>query len=107
MAQVLNLQIDQGASFSTSFQALEANGSPMDFTSASANAQIRKHSAANTSVSITVTLGSNGNITLTLAANAVANLVGGNYLYDVLVTKPSGTIRVREGHAFINPSITR
>lgn len=108
MAQKVNLVIDQGTSFSTSFTVNDDSGDPVDFTGYTANSQMRKHYTSSNSTSFTVTANSSGIVTLSLTANVTSNLTAGRYVYDVeVVSNTSVTSRIVEGIATVTPQVTR
>ena len=108
MAQKVNLIVDQGTTFSTSFTVNDDNGDPIDFTGYTGNSQIRKHYTSSNSVSFTVTANSSGAVTLSLTSNATSNLVAGRYVYDVeMVSGGNVTSRIVEGVVTVTPQVTR
>lgn len=108
MAQKVNLIVDQGTTFSTSFTVNDDNGDPIDFTGYTGNSQIRKHYTSSNSVSFTVSANSSGVVTLTLNSNSTSNLVAGRYVYDVeMVSGGNVTSRIVEGVVTVTPQVTR
>ena len=108
MAQKLNLIIDQGTSFFTSFTVNDDGGSPINFTGYSGSSQMRKHYSSSNSTSFTVTANSTGGVSLALTSNVTANLVAGRYVYDVEMTAPANTTsRIVEGIVTVTPQVTR
>lgn len=107
MSTKANIDIDQGASFTTEILLTDEAGNPLDLSAYTANAQIRKTYSSLTAVSFTTTL-SNGQVELSLSANATGNLEAGRYVYDVVVHDGSNTItRVVEGIVTVNPQVTK
>lgn len=108
MATKSNLLIDQGSTFSTIINLTDENGSPIDLSSYTGAAQMRKHYSSSNSVSFTVELTSEGRVTLSLTANQTADIVSGRYVYDVEVTDATGIIsRIVEGIVTVTPNVTR
>ena len=109
MAQIINLEIDQGTTFSTPIKLNEPDGTPIDLSTYTGAAQLRKHYGAANSVSMIVALGgNNGIVTLSLPASSSTSMQPGRYVYDVVLTSNTGAAsRVVEGSAFVNPSVTR
>ena len=109
-SQIVNLVIDQGASYSTVIELEDDNGNPLILTGYTGNSEIRHHySSTNASASFTVNVIANtGQVTLGLTANATANLYGpARYVYDVFLTDPDGIVtRVVEGQITVTPSVT-
>lgn len=108
MAQKVNLVIDQGTTFSTTFDIKDDAGAPLDLSTYTASAQIRKHYTSTNAVSFTVTANSSGVISLSLNSNATSNLTAGRYVYDVELVAPGNTTsRIVEGIVTLTPQVTR
>lgn len=109
MAIKANIIVDQGSTYSTSLDLTDDNGNPLDLTTFTAAAQMRKHYTSSNAVSFVVTTGGNtGILTLALSANSTANITAGRYLYDVELTDSENNVtRVVEGIVTLNPNITR
>lgn len=108
MAQKLNLIIDQGSTFSTSFTVNDDAGTPIDFTGYTGHAQMRKHYTSTNAVSFQVSANSTGSVSLSLSANVTNSLEAGRYVYDVELIAPANTTsRVVEGIVTVTPQVTR
>jgi len=108
MAQKANLIIDQGSDFSTTLDITDEEGSPIDLSTYTAAAQIRKHYTSLTKTDFTVSTTASGIVTLFLSANTSNELESGRYVYDVELTANTGSItRIVEGIVTITPSVTR
>lgn len=108
MAAKVNIVIDQGATFTTSYTILNDSDQPIDFTTYTAESQMRKTYTSSNAYSFTVGLHSNGQIDLSMTANTTASIVAGRYLYDVEVRDLSGVVsRLVEGIVTVTPNITR
>ena len=108
MAARANIIFDQGTTFNTSITLNDTNGNPIDLSTYTVNAQIRKNYTSSNSVSFTTSANSSGIISLSLDANTSANLSSGRYVYDVLVTSnTAATTRVIEGQVTVSPSVSR
>lgn len=108
MAQKVNLVIDQGSTFNTTFDIKDDAGAAIDFTGYTGSAQIRKHYTSSNAVNFTVSANSSGVIILSLSSNATSNLSAGRYVYDVEMTAPGNTIsRIVEGIVTITPQVTK
>lgn len=100
--------MDQGTTFSTSFTFLDSNNDPIDFTTYTANSQMRKSPTSSTAYTFTVGLNSNGVITLAMNTATTSSIAAGRYLYDVEVQDSSNTrSRLVEGIVTVTPEITR
>ena len=108
MAQKVNIVVDQGTTFSTSFTFTDDADNPIDFTSYTAASQMRKSYSSSTSYSFDVGLTSSGIITLGMSANTTTQITAGRYLYDLEVTDINGVrSRLVEGIVTVTPEITR
>jgi hypothetical protein len=109
MAQIQNIYIDQGTTFSLSLMVNDQNGDPKDLTDYTAAAQMRKSYYTNTSVSFTaeITLPEDGEVTISLTAVQTSAIKAGRYVYDIEITGEGETLRVLEGIVVINPEVTK
>jgi len=108
MAQKVNVVIDQGTTFSTSYTFTNDNDDPIDFSTYTGASQMRKSYSSTTSHAFTVSLGTNGIITLGMSANTTSAITAGRYLYDLEVTDSTGVrSRLVEGIVTVTPEITR
>jgi hypothetical protein len=108
MAQKVNIVIDQGTTFTTSFNFTNDNDDPIDFSTFTAASQMRKSYSSTTFHAFTVGLSSNGVITLGMSANTTSAITAGRYLYDLEVTDSTGVkSRLVEGIVTVTPEITR
>lgn len=110
MAAYSELTLEQGATFSTTINVEDTQGTAVNLAGYSASSQIRKsyYSTTANSFTATITNNANGEITLSMTAANTANLNAGRYLYDLLITAPNSTkTRVVEGIIVVLPSVTR
>lgn len=108
MAQKVNIVIDQGATFNTSYTFTDENDDPIDFSAYTGAAQMRKTYTSSTSYAFSVSLGTVGNITLSMNAATTSSIAAGRYMYDLEVTDISGvTSRLVEGIVTVTPQVTR
>jgi hypothetical protein len=110
MAIYANLSIDQGTSYSTFITVSDAAGQIVDLTSYTTSGQIRKTYSSSTFTAFTasITNATGGEIKISLTAAQTAALKPGRYVYDVIVTSPTGDVsRVVEGQVDINAYVTR
>ena len=103
-----NINIDQGASFTAQLQLDDPNGNPIDISTYTIAAQLRKNYASINSVSFTASGNSSGTIVLSMTANTTSSIAYGRYVYDIRLTDGSGAVvRVMEGQVTVNPGVTR
>jgi hypothetical protein len=109
MAIKANLQIDQGADFSTEIDVLDDNGDVVNLTGYSGAAQMRKHYTSSTSTNFTVVVNAlAGTVTLSMNAVTSANVTPGRYVYDCELTSSSNVVsRLVEGIVTVTPQVTR
>jgi hypothetical protein len=109
MAQVQNLYIDQGTTFSLSIIVSDQNGDPKDLSDYTAAAQMRKSYYTNTAIDFTadVTLPDDGEVTISLTATETSAIKAGRYVYDIEISSSEETVRVLEGIVVVNPEVTK
>ena len=110
MANVSNLAIDQGTTFSVTITVTDDTGSARDLTNHTARSQMRRsyYTSANTAFTTNVSRAVAGTITLDLTNNQTSALKAGRYVYDVeLVSNTSTVERIVEGIVTIYPEATK
>lgn len=110
MAQVANILIDQGTTFSTVVAVTLDNGLARDLTGYTFRSQMRKSYYTNTYTAFTCasTTPTNGEITLSLTAAQTTALKAGRYLYDLEIVSPASIVeRIVEGIITISPEVTK
>lgn len=110
MATIANLQIDQGADFTTTVNLDNTDGTNFDLTGYTVKCQMAKTYASATKTSITATISNAtaGEISLNLTNSQTTALSAGRFVYDVEITQTSGGIRTRviEGQITVYPQVT-
>jgi hypothetical protein len=108
MATKVNIVLDQGTTFNTTFSFSDDNDVPIDFTTYTANSQMRKSYTSSTSYPFIVSLSNNGVVTLSMNAATSSTITAGRYLYDLEVQDTNGNrSRLVEGIVTVTPEITR
>ena len=109
MAQIQNIFIDQGTTFSLSLAVNDQNGDLKDLTGYTVAAQMRKSYYTNTAINFTaaVSLPLDGEVTISLTAVQTSAIKAGRYVYDIEITGDGETLRVLEGIVVINPEVTK
>ena len=110
MASKVNIVMDQGATFNTTYTFFDQSNSAIDFTTYTAASQMRKSYQSSTAYAFTASVydASNGKIRLQLTDTASAAIPAGRWLYDVEITSSGGTkTRVVEGIVTVNAQITQ
>jgi hypothetical protein len=108
MAQKNDIVIDQGTTFSTIVNLVDAANNPINLTGFTAVAQMKKWYTSLTYTPFTTSINATaGSITLSLTANVTSNIIHGEYVYDVDVIDISNNVtRVVEGIATVTPGVT-
>jgi hypothetical protein len=109
MAQVQNIFIDQGTTFSFPLGVGDQNGDPKDLTAYTAAAQMRKSYYTNTAIDFTAEITSplDGEVTISMTAEQTHAIRAGRYVYDIEITSVDETLRVLEGIVVVSPGVTR
>jgi hypothetical protein len=109
MAQIQNIYIDQGTTFSLSLAVNDQNGDLKDLTDYTAAAQMRRSYYTNTAINFTaeISLPEEGEVTISLTAVQTSAIKAGRYVYDIEITGEGETLRVLEGIVVINPEVTK
>jgi len=111
-AGVYNIKADQGSTFSFTF-TVKTNGVVWDLSSYSARMQVRASAQSTTKVldlvsTTNISLTSLGVVTITVNATNMANVVSGNYVYDIEIESGSGIVtRLLQGKFVVTPEVTR
>ena len=108
MAAKVNIVIDQGTTFNTTYTIHNSIDEPIDFTGYTANSQIRKAYSSSNAYAFDVTLSNTGLVILSMSAATTGNIVAGRYVYDVEVQDLSNVrSRIVEGIVTVTPQVTR
>ncbi len=108
MATKLNLFIDQGTDFATTIEVADEEGVPINLSTYTGRAQMRKHYTSTAYNSFTVSGNANGVITVSMNAATTANIAGGRYVWDLEMVATGNVVsRIVEGIVTINPEVTR
>ena len=104
----VNITIEQGADFVSSFTITNASGSVYSLAGASAVAKIKKFPESTTSYSFSTTITvATGVIALAMTDTVTSTITPGRYFYDILVTNGSGLkTRVIEGMVLVTAGIS-
>jgi hypothetical protein len=111
---VANLQINQGADFSQTFNLANTQGdTSFNLTGYSISAALKKHAAAASSTATyftaTIENATNGTISLALTDSQTSSLKAGRHVYDVVITNgsyPYIKTRVIEGSVLVREGVT-
>ncbi len=105
----VNLVIDKGAHFDTSFYITNQDGTPLDMSGYTGEATMKKSYSATTKVPFTLSFVDRtlGHVQIALTSSESDALNRRRYVYDILLTSPNGyKTRVIEGLAEVNPGVS-
>jgi len=105
----VNIQIEQGANFSSTFDVKKQDNSPLDLSGFSFSAKMRKHTGAAGSIGFAATHGStptDGQLTLSMTSTQTGIITSGRYEYDVLITNNFSGVKTKifTGQVLVNPT---
>lgn len=110
MAAYSELFVEQYADFSTTVNVENSEGDAINLSGYTAASQIRKsyYSSTANNFTATITGTANGEVTIAMTSANTANMSPGRYLYDLVITSPTGVkTRVVEGIVTILPGVTQ
>ncbi len=115
MAEIYELNINQGSNLSLEIALKNSNGTPLNLTGYTARMQLRaSYTAPDFIVELTTENGRLvinallGTITMLLSASTTAAIVAKNYVYDLETVSATGFVtRVLQGEAIVSPEVTR
>lgn len=105
----VNITIEQGTDFSSSFTITNVDGSAYNLLNTSAVAKLKKFPDSSTSYSFTTTITtSSSRIDLKMANSVTSTIPAGRYYYDILLTNSVSGLKTRviEGMAFVSAAIS-
>lgn len=109
-ARVVNLVLEQGADFTSSFSLANSNGSPLNMVGYSGISSIRKHPSSSTAFPLTLSFPDRlqGIVQISMGYTATAAIEGGRYVYDVILISPNDyRTRVVQGNILVTPGVTK
>lgn len=114
---IVNLKINQGATFRYQFTWQNTRGHPIDLTGFTASMQIRPDSTALSTTVLTelttvnggIVLGNKlGTVSLYIASSVTTELLFSKSAYDIRLTSPSGDVfRLVSGAVSVSLEVTR
>lgn len=110
MALKANIVIDQGASFETTIDVTDEDGTVVNLTGYTGAAQMRKHYTSSAQTAFTVAISSAaGQVTLSMNSATTNSISAGRYVYDLELTETatSTVTRLVEGIVTVTPGVTR
>lgn len=109
MSQILNLNIDQGTTFTQDIVYRDNSKNPVNISGYEVRGKLRRsyYSANSISLTCSITNAANGAVTISLPSETTSNLVYGRYLYDVEIFNGNVVYRISQGIVTIDPEVTR
>jgi hypothetical protein len=104
----ININIERGADFETSFNVTNPDNSTVSLVGYSAAAKIKKFASSESFKSFSISIiAATGKIIVSMANTVTSDLDSGRYYYDVIITSQSGKkTKVVEGMALVSDTIT-
>lgn len=108
-AKVINLVIEQKSDFQATITIYNENGSRLNLYNYTATSLIKKSPYSSVSYPFTVSFPNraDGQIMLSMGKTETSALEGGRYVYDVVITSPTGySTRVIQGSVLVSPGVS-
>jgi len=105
----VNITIEQGADFASTFTITNSDGTVYNLLNSSATAKLKKFPESKTSYSFSTSIiVSTGKITISMANDVTSTIPSGRYYYDILLTNNTSGLKTRviEGMAFVSAAIS-
>jgi hypothetical protein len=109
-ARVVNLVLEQGVDFTSSFSLANSNGSPLNLVGYSGISSIRKHPSASTAFPLVLSFPDRlqGIVQVSMGYTSTAAIEAGRYVYDVVLISPNDyRTRVVQGNVLVTPGVTK
>ena len=112
VAYGVNLTINTGADFNSTFKILEVDRSDFDLTGYNGSSQMRKRASvgSTTIAAATFTVGftstTEGEFKISLGSTETRSLKNGRYVYDILVGSASTVYRIVEGNILVQTGVS-
>lgn len=109
MAKVLNLKVDQAATFSKQLTALDSSNNVINLTDSEITSNIKKLFVSYVAYQFDVTIDDavNGLFTISLTAENSANIPAYRHVFDIVVKDNQGvSTRIFEGNINVTPAVT-
>lgn len=105
----VNISIEQGADFASTFTITNSDGSVYNLLNTSATAKLKKFPESETSYSFSTSITvSTGKITLSMANTVTSTIPSGRYYYDILLTNNVSGLKTRviQGMALVSAAVS-
>jgi hypothetical protein len=108
-AKQINLVLEQGTDFESTFTIYNENGTRLNLTNYTGLSLIKKSPYSSVSYPFTLTFPNrlNGQVRVSMAKIDTSAIEGGRYVYDVVLTSPNNTTRrVVQGSVLVIPGVS-
>lgn len=105
----VNITIEQGADFASTFTITNSDGTVYNLLNNSAIAKLKKFPESETSYSFSTSITvSTGQVTISMTDDITSSIAAGRYYYDILLTNNVTGLKTRviEGMAFVSAAIS-
>lgn len=108
-AKQINLVIEQGTDFESTFTIYNENGTRLNLTGYVGVSLVKKSTSSSNSFPFTVSFPNrlNGQVKVVMPKTITSTMEGGRYIYDVVLTSPNNyTRRVVQGSVLVTPGVS-
>lgn len=108
-AKIINLVLEQGTDFQSTFTIYNENGSKLNLFNYTAISYIKKSPYSSKTYPFTISFPdrTQGKIMVSMAKSETSLMEGGRYVYDVVITSPSNyNTRVVQGSLLVTPGVS-
>lgn len=109
-AKQINLVLEQGTDFESTFTIYNENGTKLNLTGYTGLSLMKKSTYSSKSYSFTVTFPNRvgGQVSVAMGKTNTSAIEGGRYVYDVVITSPNNyTRRVVQGSVLVTPGVSK
>jgi hypothetical protein len=107
LVNTVNLLMLQGTDFEATFEVLGDDGLPLDLTTYTGRAQMRKHHYSTVYHAFNVVT-FDGGVTISMNATTTSAITEGRYVYDVELVDPQLAVtRPIKGQVKVDPEVSR
>jgi hypothetical protein len=108
-AKQINLVLEQGTDFESTFTIYNENGTKLNLTNYTGVSVMKKSSYSSSSFPFTLSFPNrlNGQVRVYMNKTLTSTIEGGRYVYDVVLTSPNNTTRrVVQGSVLVMPGVS-
>ncbi len=108
-AKKINLVLEQGTDFQSTFTIYNDNGTPLNLVNYTGISLMKKSPYSSTSYPFTLSFPNRirGQVKIAMTKNQTSSIEGGRYVYDIVLTSGTDfTKRVVEGSVLVMPGVS-